>query len=122
MLRWILLAIGFLVAMGAIFIGVVMFLFNREEPDMSNLTELHTAQVLELSDFGSGYRVVYEYVVGSQVFYGKETVSSKSMEEGSPISVCLDPTDPALHSFTYSDCGPGGPVRSQEAVTERPEP
>ena len=53
--------IGFLAAMVAIFVGVVMFVFNREAPDTSNLTELHSAQVLDLTDIGSSYRVVYEY-------------------------------------------------------------
>jgi hypothetical protein len=120
-LRWILLVVGFLAAMAAIFVGVVMFLFNREGPDTSNLTELHSARVLDLTDTGSSYRIVYEYAVEGQMFYGKETISSKSMSEGSTLTVCVDPSDPAQHSYTYSDCGPDGPVRVQEGLKERPE-
>jgi hypothetical protein len=119
-LKWILAGIGFLAAMVAIFVGVVMFVFNREAPDTSNLTELHSAQVLDLTDIGSSYRVVYEYEIDDQTFYGKETISSKSMSEGSTFFICLDPSEPAQHSLTYSDCGPDGPVSPRQGLKEKP--
>jgi hypothetical protein len=120
-LKWSLLAVGFLAAMFAIFIGVVVFFFNQEGPDMSNLTELHCARVLELTDIGSSYRVVYEYDVEDQTFYGRTTIYSNSMEEGSTFGICLDPEDPAQHAETYTDCGPDGPGTLMEGLPERPE-
>ncbi|MGH3974664.1 MAG: hypothetical protein ACRDS9_15240 [Pseudonocardiaceae bacterium] len=121
MLKWILAAIGFLAAIAAVFAGVVIFLFNREGPDTSNLTELHRATVLEQTDTGSAYRVVYEYEIKGQTYFGKETISSKRMSDGSTFFICLDPSDPVQHSLTYTDCGPEGPVHLQEGLEEKPE-
>lgn len=121
MLKWVLAAVGFLAVMIAIFVGVVLFLFNREGPDLSNLTELQSAEVLELTDLGSSYRVVYEYNYDGQTFYGRTTIFSKNMSRGSQFSICVDPADPSLHAETYTDCGPDGPGTLVEGSKEKPE-
>ncbi|TQL70515.1 hypothetical protein FB381_4450 [Nocardioides albertanoniae] len=121
MLKWVLAAVGIVVAMIAIFIGVVLFLFNREGPDMSNLTELHSAEVLDLTDLGSSYRVVYEYTYQGETFYGRKTINGNSLHRGSTFGICLDPSDPAKHAHTHTDCGPGGPLDPKEGLKEKPE-
>ena len=105
----------------AIFVGVVLFLFNREGPDLSNLTELDRAEVLELRDTGSDYIVVYKYVYGGETFYGRTTIFSKSMSRGSTFSICVDPADPKQHAETYTDCGPDGPGTLVEGRREKPD-
>ena len=121
MLKWVLGAVGIVVATIAIFIGVVLFLFNREGPDTSKLTELHSAEVLDLTDLGSSYRVVYEYEYDGQTYYGRTTIYSKSMSRGSRFVVCIDPADPAQHAQTQTDCSPGEPRTPKEGLKERPD-
>ena len=121
MFKWILAAVGFLAVMIAIFAGVVLFLFNREGPDVSKLTELDRAEVLELTDLGSSYRVVYEYTYDGQTFYGRKTINGNSMHRGSTFGICLDPSDPAQHAHTHTDCGPGGPLDPREGLKEKPD-
>jgi hypothetical protein len=98
-----------------------LFLFNREAPDLSNLTDLQRAEVLELTDLGSSYRVVYEYTYDGETFYGRTTIFSKSMSRGSAFSICVDPADPAQHAETYTDCGPDGPGTLVEGRKEKPD-
>jgi hypothetical protein len=121
LLKWVLAAVGMLAMMIAIFVGIVLFLFNREGPDLSNLTELGRAEVLELKDTGSAYIVVYKYSYGGETFYGRTTIFSDSMGSGSTFGICVDPADPAQHAETYTDCGPDGPGTLIEGRKEKPE-
>lgn len=121
MLRWILAAVGFLAMMPAIFVGIVLFLFNREGPDMSKYTELHRAEVLELKDTGSAYIVVYEYAYGGETFYGRRSIFSDSMSRGSTFGICIDPSDPAQHAQTQTDCFPGEPRTPKEGLKKKPD-
>lgn len=121
MLKWIVAAVGFLAMMIAIFVGVVLFLFNREGPDVSNLTELDRAEVLELKDTGSAYIVVYQYAYGGETFYGRKTISGNSLHRGSTFTICLNPSAPAQHAHTHTDCGPDGPLDPQEGLKEEPD-
>ncbi|NYI80798.1 hypothetical protein [Nocardioides panzhihuensis] len=120
-MKWVLTAAGFFIAMIAIFIGVVWFLFTREGPDTSHLTKLHSAQALELQDTGSAYNVVYEYSYGGETFYGSTSIQSRNMSVGSTFGICVDPDDPAQHAQTKTDCGPDGPRNPQEGLKEKPE-
>ena len=110
-----------MVALVVTFVGVVLFLFSREGSDVSNLTELHLARALELKEAGNQYIVVYEYDYDGQKFYARATRYSKSMSTGSTFAICLDPTDPAQHALTYTDCGPDGPGAPEMGVKEKPE-
>jgi hypothetical protein len=121
LLKWILAAVGFLAVMIAIFVGVVLFLFNREGPDLSNLTELHRAEVLELKDTGSAYIVVYEYAYEGETLYGRRTIFSDRMSRGSTFGICIDPLDPAQHAQTQTDCFPGEPRTPKEGLKEKPD-
>jgi hypothetical protein len=121
LLKWFLAAVGFVAVMIALFVGVLLFLFNREEPDMSTYTELHRAEVLELTDLGSSYRVVYEYTYDGQTFYGRTTIYSDSMSRGSTFGICIDPSDPAQHAQTQTDCFPGEPRTPKEGLKEKPD-
>lgn len=121
MLKWILAAVGFLAVMIAIFVGVVLFLFNREDPDMSNLTELHAAEVLDATDLGSSYRVVYEYTYDGQTYYGRATRSGSIVPPSGRISICMDPSEPAHHAQTQTDCSPGEPRNPQVGLKEKPD-
>lgn len=121
MLKWILGAVGLFVAMIALFIGAVWFLFTREGPDTSNLTEVQSAEVLELLDTGSAYNVVYKYVYDGETFYSSTSIQSRSMDVGSTFIVCVDPDDPAQHAQTKTNCGPDGPTNPHEGLKTKPE-
>lgn len=121
MLKWVLTAVGVASVMIAVFIGVVWFLFTRDGPDTSDLTEYHSAEVLELLDTGSAYNVVYKYVYDGETLYGSTSIQSRDMSVGSTFGICVDPNDPAQHAQTQTDCGPGGPRNPQEGVVNRPE-
>lgn len=121
MFKWVLVSIGIFVAIIAVFVGVVVFLFGREGVDTSGLTELQSAEVLELVDVGSSYRVVYEYSVEGQTFYGRTTIYADSMESGSTFGICVNPDDPAQHAETYTDCSAGEPGTLMEGSAEKPE-
>jgi cbb3-type cytochrome oxidase subunit 3 len=110
MLKWVLTAVGLVAVMIAVFIGVVWFLFARESPNTSRLTEDQSAEVLELLDTGSGYNVVYKYVYDGEIFNSSTSIQSRSMSVGSGFIVCVDPGDPAWHAQTKTNCGSDGPT------------
>lgn len=121
MLKWLLGAIGLIAAMIALFVGVVWFLFTREGPDTSHLTEPQSAEVLELLDTGSGYNVVYKYAYDGEIFYSSTSIQSRSMSVGSTFVVCVDPADPEQHAQTKTDCGSEGPTNPHESVKKKPK-
>lgn len=121
MLKWVLTAVALVAVMIAVFIGVVWFLFTREGPDTSHLTEYHRAEVLELLDTGSAYNVVYKYGYDGETFYGSTSIQSRDMSVGSTFGICVDPNEPAQHAQTYTDCGPDGPSNPQEGLAKKPE-
>lgn len=121
MLKWVLTAVGLVAVMIAVFVGVVWFLFTRDGPDTSHLTEYHSAEVLELLDTGSAYNVVYKYAYNGETFYGSTSIQSRDMRVGSTFGICVDPNDPVQHAQTQTDCGPDGPRNPQEGLAEKPE-
>lgn len=121
MLKWVLGAVSFVVVLAVIFVGVVWFLFVREGPDQSHLTNLQQAKVLELLDTGSAYNVVYEYSYGGETYYGSTSIQSRSMHRGSTFGICVNPKQPAQHAVTYTDCSAGEPMSEVQGLKEKPE-
>lgn len=121
MLKWVLGGIAFLVGLVAIFIGVLWFLFTRDGPDLSQYTDLQSAQVLELKDTGSSYIVIYEYTYDDDTFFGRTSIQSRNMSVGGSISICVNPERPAEHAHTHTDCSESGPSNPEEGLKEKPE-
>lgn len=101
-MKWALVAAACIIAMIGSFFGVVWFLFTREGPDTSHLSEYHSAEVLDLQDTGSAYNVLYRYTYGGQTFYGRSSIQGRSPMEY--VGICLDPDHPAQHAHTQTDC------------------
>lgn len=119
-LKWVLIGVGFLATLVAVFIGVVWFLFTRDGDDASALTETASAEVLELTDSGSSYIVVYRYDIDEQMFYGKTTIYSKSMRRGDTFGICVNPADPSQHTEMNPGCPPDSPSGVFEGLKEKP--
>lgn len=120
MLKWVLIGFGFLAALVVVFIGVVWFIFTRDGDDASALTEQGSAEVLELTDVGSSYIVVYRYDVDGQTFYGKTTIYRKSMRRGDTYGICVDPNEPSRHTEMSPGCPPETSNGVFEGVKQRP--
>jgi hypothetical protein len=105
-LKWILIGACSLAAAVAVFIGIVWFLFTRDGDDASALTEPGSAEVLELTDAGSSYIVVYRYDFDGQTFYGKTSIYRKSMYRGDTYGICVNPSNPSQHTEMNPGCPP----------------
>lgn len=120
MFKWVLIGVGSLVALVAIFSGVVWFIFVRGGDDVSALTEEGSAEVLELTDAGSSYIVVYRYEYDGQTFYGKKSIYSTSMSRGDSYGICVNPSDPSQHTEMNPGCPPEGSSGLFEGQREKP--
>lgn len=92
------------VFLGAIFVGVVWFLFSNEE-DQSYLTQRIQATEVDSQWSGDQYVVVYSYEGNGQTYYGEDRMYRRNWRPGDALSVCVDPNDVARHALAFRDCG-----------------
>ena len=118
--KWFLIGVGALATLVVAFIGVVWFLFIRSGDDVSALTEPGSAEILDLTDTGSSYIVVYRYDVDKQTFYGKTTIYRKSMRRGDTFGICVNPSDTSQHTEMNPGCPPESPGGVFEGLKEKP--
>lgn len=109
------------VVLGAIFVGVVWFLFSNEE-DQSYLTLRIQATELDAQWSGDQYVVVYSYEGNEQTYYGEDRLYRRNWHPGDTLSVCVDPNDVARHALAFRDCGSSDVGTStKDGVTTKPQ-
>lgn len=121
MFKWFLIGVGSLVALAGLFIGLLWLLFVHGGDDASALTEQGSAEVLDLTDAGSSYIVVYRYDYGGQTFYGKKSIYRTGLHRGDTFGVCVNPGDPSRHTEMNPGCPPQGSSGVFEGLKEKPE-
>ena len=120
MLKVIGFFVGSIVLLGAIFAGVVWFVFNNAE-DQSYLTKRVAATEVQSKWNGDQYIVVYGYDVDGTTYYGEDRLYRRNWQPGDSLRVCVDPSDVAQHALANQECGSSSlGTSTQKGTTTKP--
>lgn len=120
MLKVIGFFVGSIVLLGAIFAGVVWFVFNNAE-DQSYLTKRVAATEVQSKWNGDQYIVEYGYDVDGTTYYGEGRLYRRNWQPGDSLRVCVDPSDVAQHALTNQECGSSSlGTSTQTGTTTKP--